>query len=65
VVDGQGGEPLPGVAVRGQFRGGHALVRFAAEQRLCEPSVNPPKGLTLMLGMVVWDVRFRASTRER
>jgi transposase len=38
---------------------------LAAEQHLCEPAATPPKGLTLMLGMVVWDVRSRASTRER
>lgn len=41
------------------------LVLLAAEQHLCEPSATPPKGLTLMLGMVVWDVRSRASIRER
>src|SRR3954451_6628776 len=38
---------------------------FGSRAALCEPAATPPKGLTLMLGMVVWDVRSRASTRER
>lgn len=38
---------------------------LAAGRHLCEPAATPAKGFTPMLGMVVWDVRSSASTRER
>ncbi|MFC7014530.1 transposase [Streptomyces viridiviolaceus] len=57
--------PAPTVGQRSPPADLAVLVCLEAEQHLWEPAATPLKGMTLMLGMVVWDVRSRASTRER
>uniref|UniRef100_UPI002F913B1D hypothetical protein n=1 Tax=Streptomyces anthocyanicus TaxID=68174 RepID=UPI002F913B1D len=39
--------------------------RLVADRHLCEADASLEGGLLLMLGMVVWDLHYRASARER